>query len=74
MNEALFKYVLRLGDNSLILSHRLGEYSSHGPFLEEDLAITNVALDLLGQCEGFLNYAGEIEGQGRTADHHDHRS
>lgn len=68
MENSIFKYCLRLGDNSLILGHRLGEYSSYCPFLEEDLAITNVALDHIGQAETLLNYAGEIEGKGRTAD------
>ena len=66
--ENLKRYVLRLGDNSLILSHRLAEYSSRGPFLEEDLAISNVALDHLGQAELFLRYAAELEGKGRTED------
>ena len=45
------KYYLQIADNALILSHRLSEYSSHAPFLEEDLANTNVALDLIGQAE-----------------------
>lgn len=66
--ESLFKYCLRLGDNSLILGHRLGEYSSHGPFLEEDLALTNVALDHIGLAEALLKYAGEIEDKGRNED------
>ncbi len=66
--ESLFKYCLRLADNSLILGHRLGEYSSHGPFLEEDLALTNVALDHIGLAEALLKYAGEVEGQGRGED------
>ena len=66
--ENLKRYVLRLGYNSLILSHRLAEYSSRGPFLEEDLAISNVALDHLGQAELFLRYAAELEGKGRSED------
>ena len=66
--ENLRKYVLHLGDNSLILSHRLAEYSSMGPFLEEDLAISNIALDHLGQAELLLKYAGQLEGQGHTED------
>lgn len=66
--DDLLKYCLRLGDTSLILSHRLGEYSSYGPFLEEDLAITNVALDHIGQAESFLKYAVLIEGKGRSED------
>jgi ring-1,2-phenylacetyl-CoA epoxidase subunit PaaC len=64
----LFKYCLRIADNSLILGHRLGEYSSRGPFLEEDLAITNTALDHIGLAEAMLHYAGKVEGAGRTED------
>src|ERR1700758_2268864 len=66
--EALFKYTLRLADNSLILSQRLSEWTSQGPFLEEDLALTNIALDILGQANSLLEYAAKIEGKGRTAD------
>lgn len=62
MNTNLFQYTLRLADNGLILSHRLAEYVSCGPFMEEDLAITNVGLDILGQAESFLKYAAEIHG------------
>lgn len=65
---ALFEYLLRLGDNALILGHRLSEWCGHAPALEEDLAIANVALDLIGQTQLWLNMAGEIEGQGRDAD------
>ena len=64
----LFEYLLRLGDNDLVLSQRLGEWCGHGPVLEEDLALTNVALDLLGQARLWLTYAGEIEGRGRDED------
>ena len=66
--EALFKYTLRLGDNSLILGHRLSEWSSYAPILEEDLALTNIALDLIGRAQALLKYAAEIEGKGRTED------
>ena len=66
--QPLFKYCCRLADNSLILSHRLAEYSSRGPYLEEDLAISNVALDHLGQADFMLDYAAEVENKGRTAD------
>lgn len=66
--EALFKYLLRLGDNALILSYRLGEWSSNAPYLEEDLALTNIALDLTGRADALLRYAGEIEGKGRNQD------
>jgi len=68
VQEALFKYVLRLADNSLILGHRLSEYSSWGPILEEDIASTNIALDLVGRSRFFYQLAAEIEGKGRTED------
>jgi ring-1,2-phenylacetyl-CoA epoxidase subunit PaaC len=64
----LFEYLLRLGDNCLILGHRLSEWCGHGPVLEEDLALTNVALDLIGQATLWLDLAGQIEGRGRDAD------
>jgi ring-1,2-phenylacetyl-CoA epoxidase subunit PaaC len=67
-NEQLFDYLLRLGDSCLILSQRLGEWCGRGPALEEDLALTNVALDLNGQSQLWLGYAAEIEGKGRTED------
>ena len=63
-----FDYLLRLGDNCLVLSQQLGALCGHGPALEEDLALTNVALDLLGQARAWLSYAGEVEGQGRDED------
>ena len=66
--EALFKYLLRLGDNALILSYRLGQWSSNAPYLEEDLALTNIALDLTGRADALLRYAGEVEGKGRNQD------
>ncbi|MCS7036895.1 MAG: 1,2-phenylacetyl-CoA epoxidase subunit PaaC [Saprospiraceae bacterium] len=66
--QASFPYVLQLGDNALILSHRLSEWCGHGPVLEQDIALTNIALDLLGQARLLLTYAGEIEGLGRTED------
>jgi ring-1,2-phenylacetyl-CoA epoxidase subunit PaaC len=65
---ALFQYLLRLGDNCLIMGQRLSEWCGHGPALEEDLALTNVALDLIGQARLWLSYAGEIEGRGRDED------
>lgn len=68
MNKDLFEYTLRLGDTSLILSQRLGEWCGHGPMLEEDIALTNIALDLLGQAKALLAYAGEIEDKGRSED------
>jgi ring-1,2-phenylacetyl-CoA epoxidase subunit PaaC len=66
--EARLKYYLQIADTALILIHRLGEYSSCGPFLEEDLATTNVALDLLGIAESMLNQSAILEGKGRTGD------
>lgn len=66
--EALFNYLLWLGDSALILGQRLGEWCGHGPYLEEDIALTNISLDLIGQARAFLTYAGEIEGLGRDED------
>lgn len=63
-----FDYLLRLGDNCLVLSQQLAAWCGHGPALEEDLALTNVALDLLGQARLWLSYAGEVEGRGRDED------
>jgi len=67
-NEARFDYVLRLGDDALILAQRLGEWCGHAPALETDLSLANVGLDLIGQATLFLGYAGEVEGKGRDAD------
>ena len=58
-------YLLRLGDTCLILGQRLGEWCGHAPVLEEDIALTNMALDLIGQTRALLTRAGQIEGQGR---------
>lgn len=66
--NSLFEYVLRLGDDSLILGHRLSEWCGHGPILEEDIAMTNISLDLVGQATSLLGYAGVLEGKGRDAD------
>jgi ring-1,2-phenylacetyl-CoA epoxidase subunit PaaC len=66
--DPLFRYVLRLGDLSLVLGQRLGEWVGHAPALEEDLGLANVALDLIGQARLLLGYAGEIEGLGRGED------
>lgn len=66
--EARFRYVLRLADTSLVLGQRLGEWVGHAPALEEDLALANIALDLIGQARLLLAYASEIEGQGRDED------
>lgn len=61
-------YLLRQGDNALILSQQLSRLCGKGPALEEDMALTNVALDLLGQTRMWLAYAGELEAQGRDED------
>jgi ring-1,2-phenylacetyl-CoA epoxidase subunit PaaC len=67
-NAALFEYFLRFGDDRLVLGHRLSEWCGHGPILEEDIALGNIALDLLGQATRALELAAETEGKGRTAD------
>lgn len=67
-HAAAFSCALRLGDSTLILSHRLSEWCGKGPALEEDLALANVALDLLGQARLWLTLAGELEGAGRDED------
>jgi ring-1,2-phenylacetyl-CoA epoxidase subunit PaaC len=66
--DAPFEYLLRLGDNCLILGHRLSEWCGHAPALEEDLALSNVALDLIGQTQLWLGLAADVEGRGRDAD------
>ena len=68
MTAQLFEYVLRLGDDRLVLGHRLSEWCGHGPILEEDIATANIALDLIGQATFFLRLAGRVEGQGRDED------
>ncbi|MEM6461610.1 MAG: 1,2-phenylacetyl-CoA epoxidase subunit PaaC [Pseudomonadota bacterium] len=67
-NVNLFTYLLRLADDHLILSQRLGEWCSAAPTLEEDLALANIALDLIGQARSLYSYAGEVEGKGRDED------
>ncbi len=67
-SEARLEYVLRIADSSLILGHRLSEWCGHGPVLEEDIALTNVALDLIGQARSLYAYAGALEGNGRGED------
>jgi ring-1,2-phenylacetyl-CoA epoxidase subunit PaaC len=68
VRQALFQYVLQLADTSLILGHRLSEWCGHGPVLEQDLAMANIALDLLGEARSYYQYAADLEGQGRTED------
>lgn len=67
-NGDLFQYLLRLGDDSLILGQRITEWSGHAPTIEVDLSLSNLALDLIGQATLFLDYAAEVEGMGRDAD------
>jgi ring-1,2-phenylacetyl-CoA epoxidase subunit PaaC len=62
------QYLLRLGDTALILGQRLGEWCGHAPVLEEDIALANIALDLIGQARALLTRAGELEGQGHDED------
>lgn len=66
--SALFEQLLRLADDHLILGHRLSEWCGHAPMLEEDLALPNIALDLIGQARALYTYAGEVEGRGRSED------
>jgi ring-1,2-phenylacetyl-CoA epoxidase subunit PaaC len=66
--EALVKYALRLGDSGLILGQRMSEWCSKGPLMEEDLAMSNIALDLIGQSRTMLSYAGEVAGGEQTED------
>lgn len=61
-------YAQRLGDDSLILGQRLSEWTGHAPSIEIDLGLANLALDLVGQAQHFLGYAGQLEGEGRDAD------
>ena len=62
------EFLLRLGDNALVLGHRISEWCGHAPALEEDIALANVALDLIGQTQLWLGLAAEREGSGRSAD------
>lgn len=67
-DSSLFSYLLRLGDDRLVLGHRLSEWCGHGPILEEDIALANVSLDLIGEATLLLKLAGQIEGKGRSED------
>ena len=68
MSNAHFRYVLRLGDNALITGQRLSEWCGHSPFLEEDIAMANTALDHIGRARMLLTHAGKLEGAGRDED------
>lgn len=63
MNSNLINYTLHLADTTLILSHRNSEWCGHGPILEQDIALTNIALDLLGQARNFYQYAATLMGE-----------
>ncbi|MEE9334480.1 MAG: 1,2-phenylacetyl-CoA epoxidase subunit PaaC [Granulosicoccaceae bacterium] len=62
----LYEFLLRQGDNSLVLGHRTSEWCGHAPALEEDIALANTALDLIGQTQLWLAYAADVEGHGRS--------
>ncbi|UWQ09326.1 phenylacetate-CoA oxygenase subunit PaaC [Aliiroseovarius crassostreae] len=66
--DQLFQFLLRMGDNCLVLGHRVSEWCGHSPVLEEDIALANTALDMIGQTQLWLGLAGEVEGKGRSAD------
>ena len=68
IDNPLEAYAVRLGDDAHILGHRLSEWCSNAPFLEEDLALTNVALDYIGRARMFYSYAGELRGDGTAED------
>ena len=67
-DSALFEVLLRMGDNTLVLGHRVSEWCGHAPMLEEDLAMPNMALDLIGTSRVLYDYAGQVEGKGQSED------
>ena len=66
--HGLFAYIVALADDALVLGHRLSQWSGRGPMLEEDIALSNLGLDLIGQARLLYSYAGEVEGKGRGED------
>ncbi len=68
MNTKLIDYLMHLADNSLIYGHRLSEWCGHGPILEVDMALSNIALDHIGAARSLYQYAAELEGNGKTED------
>ena len=68
MDKHKFEYLLRLADNVLILGQQIAAWAGHAPALEEDIAVANTALDLIGQTMMWLDYAAQIEGKGRDRD------
>lgn len=68
MNNSIFQYTLHLADNALILGHRNSEWTGYGPILEQDIALSNIALDLVGQARNFYQYAAQLRNDGSTED------
>lgn len=68
MKDKIYSYLLQLGDNAMILGHRLSELCGHGPNLETDIALTNISLDLFGQVRNYFQYAAELVGEGASED------
>jgi len=68
MQDHLYNFLLHLGDNAVILGHRLSEWCGHGPILEQDMAMTNIALDLVGQSRNIFQLAAKMKGEGATED------
>lgn len=68
MNSSLIDYTLHLADNALIIGHRNSEWCGHGPVLEQDIAISNIALDFIGQARNLYQYAAELSGNDATED------
>src|SRR5690348_12763852 len=66
--DATYNYILHLADNALILAQRNSEWCGHGPVLEQDIAITNISLDLIGQARSLYQYCAELKGNGATED------
>ena len=68
MKNSLFRFTLTLADDALIIAQRLSEWAYKAPFLEEDIALSNIALDIFGRANMLLEYAAEIKGENTTAD------
>src|SRR6185295_7194063 len=68
MNKGLIDYTLHLADDALILGHRDSEWCGHGPVLEQDIAITNIALDLIGQARNFYQYAAQLINESKRSE------
>jgi ring-1,2-phenylacetyl-CoA epoxidase subunit PaaC len=67
-SDPAVQYLLRIGDTVLVMGQRLAEWTGHAPILEEDIALTNIALDLVGQARAVLTHAGAVEGAGHDED------